>query len=598
MRTAQTVLTVIQERGKQHKPIERVYKLLFNRDFYLNAYAKLYPNNGAMTKGVTDETVDGMSIQKIDRMIELLREEKYQWKPARREYIPKKNGKKRPLGIPTWGDKLLQEVMREILEAYYEPQFSNHSHGFRPNRGCHTALQEIQIWKGTRWFIEGDISKYFDTIDHDVLLKILEKNIHDGRFLRLISNMLKAGYLDDWKFNQTISGTPQGGVISPLLANIYLNEFDQWIENTLIPQYTKGKRQKSNPVYNRMNAEISKARKNGDMQTAHKLEVERRNIPSVDPYDENYRRCRYVRYADDFLIGFTGSKADAEEIKAAMHNFLENELHLELSQEKTLITNASSQAAKFLGYEIKAQRANDYIDPKGRRGANGAIALFVPAKVIESKCQSFKRKGKVTHRNELLQEDDFSIVQQFQAEYRGLIQYYILAQNLSWFSTLYWVMETSLLKTFVPKEIAKKVKELRRDRTPEAENACRIFGRVEELTRQEKALKAKIKSDAAALEALTKKTIEGLTDAQVLELLEQKWIAPFTNELAKLPDAMVDSLVNKIQTLQNKYSTTFFDVESEIRATEKQLAAMMDDLTGSEYDLKGLSEFKTLLLGD
>lgn len=157
MRTAQTVLTVIQERGKQHKPIERVYKLLFNRDFYLNAYAKLYPNNGAMTKGVTDETVDGMSIQKIDRMIELLREEKYQWKPARREYIPKKNGKKRPLGIPTWGDKLLQEVMREILEAYYEPQFSNHSHGFRPNRGCHTALQEIQIWKGTRWFIEGTV---------------------------------------------------------------------------------------------------------------------------------------------------------------------------------------------------------------------------------------------------------------------------------------------------------------------------------------------------------------------------------------------------------------------------------------------------------
>lgn len=333
MRTAQTVLTVIQERGKQHKPIERVYKLLFNRDFYLNAYAKLYPNNGAMTKGVTDETVDGMSIQKIDRMIELLREEKYQWKPARREYIPKKNGKKRPLGIPTWGDKLLQEVMREILEAYYEPQFSNHSHGFRPNRGCHTALQEIQIWKGTRWFIEGDISKYFDTIDHDVLLKILEKNIHDGRFLRLISNMLKAGYLDDWKFNQTISGTPQGGVISPLLANIYLNEFDQWIENTLIPQYTKGKRQKSNPVYNRMNAEISKARKNGDMQTAHKLEVERRNIPSVDPYDENYRRCRYVRYADDFLIGFTGSKADAEEIKAAMHNFLEEVLALALLEQ-------------------------------------------------------------------------------------------------------------------------------------------------------------------------------------------------------------------------------------------------------------------------
>ena len=389
MRTAQTVLTVIQERGKQHKPIERVYKLLFNREFYLNAYAKLYPNNGAMTKGVTEETVDGMSIQKIDRMIELLRKEKYQWKPARREYIPKKSGKKRPLGIPTWGDKLLQEVMREILEAYYEPQFSAHSHGFRPNRGCHTALQEIQVWKGTRWFIEGDISKYFDTIDHAVLLKILEKNIHDGRFIRLVSNMLKAGYLEDWKFNQTISGTPQGGVISPLLANIYLNEFDQWIEKVLIPDNTRGKRQKANPAYSRMNAEISKARKSGDIQTAHRLEVERRNIPSVDPYDKNYRRCRYVRYADDFLIGFTGSKADAEKIKAEMHDFLKRELNLELSEEKTLITNASSQAAKFLGYEIKAQRCNDYIDPKGRRGANGAIALLVPARVIVDKCRSF-----------------------------------------------------------------------------------------------------------------------------------------------------------------------------------------------------------------
>ena len=376
MRTAQTVLTVIQERGKQHKPIERVYKLLFNREFYLNAYAKLYPNNGAMTKGVTNETVDGMSIQKIDKLIETIRQEKYQWKPARRQYIPKKNGKRRPLGIPTWEDKLLQEVMRQILEAYYEPQFSEHSHGFRPNRGCHTALQEIQVWKGTRWFIEGDITKYFDSIDHEVLLHILERDIHDGRFIRLIANMLKAGYLEDWKFNQTISGTPQGGVISPLLANIYLNEFDKWVENTLIPENTMGKRQRANPEYARMSAEISKARKAGDHEYAHRLIVERRNIPSVDTQDEGYRRCRYVRYADDFIIGITGPKSDAEKIKGRIHTFLKEKLHLELSIEKTLITNASSEAAKFLGYEIKAQRANDYIDPKGRRGANGAIALF------------------------------------------------------------------------------------------------------------------------------------------------------------------------------------------------------------------------------
>lgn len=451
MRKAQTVLTVIQERGKQRKPIERVYKLLFNRELYLTAYAKLYPNSGAMTKGSTDETVDGMSIQRIDKIIELIREEKYQWQPVRREYIPKKDGKRRPLGIPTWGDKLLQEVMRMILEAYYEPQFSEHSHGFRPNKGCHTALQEIKIWKGTRWFIEGDISKYFDTIDHNILLDTLSKNINDGRFIRLVSNMLKAGYIEDWKFNQTISGTPQGGVISPLLANIYLNEFDNWIDEFMTPKYTKGERHKPNPDYRKLTDEIRKSKKIADIKTAHQLVVKRREIPSVDTHDENYRRFRYVRYADDFLIGFTGSKAEAEEIKAEMKEFLMEKLNLTLSVEKTLITNASSQSAKFLGYEIKAQRANDYIDPLGRRGANGAIALFVPANVIEETCKSYMRYGKVTHRNNLLKDDDFTIVQTYQQEYRGLVQYYILAQNLSWFSKLYWYMETSLLKTLACK---------------------------------------------------------------------------------------------------------------------------------------------------
>lgn len=451
MRTAQTILSVIQERGKQKQPLEKVYKLLYNRDLYLRAYAKLYPNSGAMTKGSTDETVDGMSVQKIEKLIETIRYERYQWTPARREYIPKKNGKKRPLGIPTWSDKLLQEVVRMVLEAYYEPQFSEHSHGFRPQRGCHTALQEIQTWKGTRWFVEGDISKYFDTIDHHVLLQILGANIHDGRFIRLIGGMLKAGYIEDWKFNQTISGTPQGGVISPLLANIYLNVFDQWVESSLIPQFTRGNRQKSNPDYNRLTAEIGKYKKEGDVATARQLMLKRREIPSVDTHDATYRRLRYVRYADDFLIGFTGSKSEAEEIRTGIGNFMRDKLSLTLSMEKTLITSASSQTAKFLGYEIKAQRANDYIDPKGRRGVNGAIALFVPAKLIEEKCASFTHRGKVTHRKNLLRDEDFTIVQTFQQEYRGLVQYYALAQNLCWFSKLYWVMETSLLKTLACK---------------------------------------------------------------------------------------------------------------------------------------------------
>lgn len=447
MRTAKTILTVIHERGKQDKPLERVYKLLFNRELYLIAYAKLYPNNGAMTKGVTEETIDGMSIQKIDMIIEQLRQETYYWRPARREYIPKKNGKHRPLGIPVWSDKLLQEVIRMILEAYYEPQFSEHSHGFRPKRGCHTALQEIQTWKGTRWFIEGDISSYFDTIDHDVLITMLSRQIQDGRFIRLIKNMLEAGYLDDWKFHKTISGTPQGGVISPLLANIYLHQFDKWVGEELIPQYTRGKKQKANSAYNRLSRRIKCYQVKGDYKKAHQLIVERRNLPSVDTHDTSYRRLRYVRYADDFILGFTGSKAEAKAIKKQIGDFLNTKLSLELSQEKTLITHATGESAKFLGYEIKAQRVNDYIDNKGRRSANGVIALFVPASVIESKCRQYMKNGKAIHRNNLLHDDDFSIVQTYQQEYRGLVQYYILAQNLSWFSKVYWYMETSLLKT-------------------------------------------------------------------------------------------------------------------------------------------------------
>lgn len=219
MRNAETVLGIIQERGRKGLPLERVYRLMWNRELFLIAYGRIYRNKGAMTPGVTPETMDGMSLADIDAIIEALRYERYRWTPVRRVYIPKPNGKTRPLGIPTRSDKLVQEVMRLILEAYYDPQFSDRSHGFRPDRGCHTALREVyQTWNGTVWFIEGDISQYFDNLDHEVMLGILAGKIHDGRFLNLVSGLLKAGYLEDWRLNRTLSGTPQGGIISPLLA--------------------------------------------------------------------------------------------------------------------------------------------------------------------------------------------------------------------------------------------------------------------------------------------------------------------------------------------------------------------------------------------
>ena len=451
MRNAETILAVIQDRGKRGLPLERLYRLLFNRELYLRAYARLYPNKGAMTKGNTNETVDGMSLEKIDKLIDSIRHERYQWTPVRRTYIPKRNGKKRPLGLPSWSDKLLQEVMRSILEPYFEPQFSEHSHGFRPDRGCQTALSEIQTWKGTRWFIEGDIAKYFETINHDVLLAVLSEHIQDGRFLRLLRELLEAGYLEDWKFNKTISGTPQGGVISPLLSNIYLHGFDKWIETVLIPEFTKGKRQKANPVYRQISGQLNAMRERGDIKEIKVLVKQRRCLPSVNTRDAGYRRLRYVRYADDFILSFTGPKVEAETIKQKLKGWLLDHLKLDLSNEKTLITHASTQAARFLGYDIKVQRVNDYIDPTGRRGINGVIGLYVPAEVIEAKCAKYLKKGRTIHRPELFKDSDFTIVATYQQEYRGIVQYYLPAINVAWFYKLHWIMQGSLLKTLAGK---------------------------------------------------------------------------------------------------------------------------------------------------
>ena len=263
------------------------------------AYGNIYSNKGAMTPGASEETADGMSGDKIDQITGLMRHERYRFAPARRVYIPKKNGKLRPLGLPSWSDKLVGEVVRLLLEAYYEPRFSGRSHGFRKKHGCHTALREINnTWTGTTWFIEGDISDCFGSFDHEILLGILAEKIHDQRFLRLIRNMLKAGYLEDWEYHETLSGCPQGGVVSPILSNIYLHKLDEFVEQELIPQYTRGARRKGNPEYERIKARLRQARKHGDRAEARELGKQMRSLPSSDPMDPGYRRLRYLRYAD------------------------------------------------------------------------------------------------------------------------------------------------------------------------------------------------------------------------------------------------------------------------------------------------------------
>ncbi len=323
MQSTDTYLGLLQERGKRGLPLERVYRQLYNKNLYLTAYGKIYRNSGAMTHGVTEETADSMSLGKIETLIDALRHERYQWKPARRVYIPKRTGKKRPLGVTTWSDKLLAEVIRMILSAYFEPQWSRHSHGFRPEKGCHTALREIYYaWKGVTWIIEGDISDCFGSLSHELLISALSEKIHDGRFLALMKKLLDAGYLEEWSYHQTLSGVPQGSIVSPVLSNILLDKLDTFVETVLIPQHTRGKKRKANKQYTHLLDRAKGLFKQGQKEAAQRVRRQAQQLPSYDTQDPDYRRLRYCRYADDFVLGFTGSKSEAEEIKQQRRHVL------------------------------------------------------------------------------------------------------------------------------------------------------------------------------------------------------------------------------------------------------------------------------------
>ena len=483
MQNAEAVLAVLRDRGRRGLPLDELYRQMFNPSMYLLAYGRIYANKGAMTPGVTQETVDGMSLKRIGRIIDAMRCERYRFAPVRRVYIPKKSGTLRPLGLPSWSDKLVGEVVRLLVEAYYEPTFSDRSHGFRPGRGCHTALREVaHTWTGTTWFIEGDLADCFGSFDHSVLLSILGERIHDNRFLRLVAQMCQAGYLEDWTWGATLSGVPQGGVASPVLSNIYLHKLDVFVESVLIPEYNRGRLRAENPEYRKVKRAISQARKKGDRAQVRSLYKRLHSLPSQDPADPDYRRLRYCRYADDTLLGFAGPKVEAEEIKARLAEFLRDELKLELSPTKTLITHARSQRARFLGYEIRVAasdrrtRRPTASDRRNRRSLNGTVVLHVPASVIKAKSAPYLKGGKPAHRTMMVNETDYSIVGRFGAEYRGFVQYYLLAGDVFRLHRLRWAMETSMLKTLANKHRSSVAKMAARHKakidTPHGPRTC------------------------------------------------------------------------------------------------------------------------------
>ena len=457
MQKAEQILQAVQKMGEKRIPLTRVYRSLFSEDLFLAAYDKIARNRGALTVGTENDTADGMSRERIQRIIEKLRNERFNFRPARRIQIPKKSGGTRPLGIPNFTDKLVQEVLRMVLEAYYEPRFRDSSHGFRPGRGCHTALANLQYkFKGAAWFIEGDIRGCFDNIDHEVLMTILARDIQDGRMLNLLRMGLEAGYLENWQYNRTYSGTPQGGILSPLLANIYLHELDAYIEEVLIPQYTRGKKRADNREYGNLAYAIKCARNTGDQKRVQELELQRRKLPSQDVYDPNFRRLQYIRYADDFILSFIGTKSEAEEIKAAISAFLKEKLHLEMSASKTLITHSRTEHARFLGYDISVYHADDKISPRSgtltnTRSVNGCIRLGIPYGKVDELARRYMRGEKPIHEAGLLAFSDAQIIDVYQQRFRGVAEYYKFATDRNALRKLKYVMEVSLTKTLANK---------------------------------------------------------------------------------------------------------------------------------------------------
>ena len=475
MRSPERVLNSLNEHSKDSSyKFERLYRILFNEELFYVAYQKIASNGGSTTKGSDGRSIDEMSLARIETLIASLKDESYQPHPSRRVHIPKKNGKTRPLGIPAFEDKLVQEVVRMILEAIYEGHFETTSHGFRPKRSCHTALLHIQkTFSGAKWFIEGDIKGFFDNIDHDVLVGILRERISDDRFIRLIRKFLKAGYVEDWTFHNTYSGMPQGGIVSPILANIYLDKLDKYVKE-YIRHFDMGTKRRpgkeSNDLANERKRTVRKLKKIKDgtekaalVARLKAIEQERAAFPSGDEMDGSYRRLKYIRYADDFILGVIGSKEDALRIKEDIKSFLSESLALELSEEKTLITH-TGKSAKFLGYEITVTRNNHQrrdVQGRLRRTYGKRVRLNVSMATLrdklleygamEIKLRNGKEIWKPKCRSGLIFNDDLEILDRYNRETVGFCNYYLIANNYVVLHNFRYIMEYSMYKTFAGK---------------------------------------------------------------------------------------------------------------------------------------------------
>lgn len=470
--------TLAKLNANPHWVNDELYRLMYSEDLFIIAYERIKSSPGNMTPGNDGETLDGFSLSLIRGIIARLRSNSFDFRRARRVYIPKADGKRRPLGIAPPTDKVVQEVIRMILEAVYDSPygatFSDHSHGFRPRRGTHTALKDIRSkWSGVTWLVEGDIKGCFDNIDHARLMQALRKRIRDERFLGLIWKALRCGYMEFHLPVDSFIGTPQGSIVSPLLANIFLHQLDEFVEREFIAAYQGGHKRQATPEYRKVCYRLQKARlalkASSDPAEQERYKGEIRTLKNVQlstkaySDDPTFIRIKYLRYADDWLVGINGPKELAETIKERSAVFLES-IGLTLSLEKTHIRHAKTEEANFLGTRIsigstspssKRVEHGGKTDLVGTRRVTGWFPrMFAPIDEIvrrlhdQGMCDG---EGWPTRKSAWLHLDDVDIIQMYSSTLRGYLNYFSFVDNYVKLGRIQYILLFSLVKTLANK---------------------------------------------------------------------------------------------------------------------------------------------------
>ena len=447
---------------------KELFRLLHKDDIWIAAYETIKSNKGALTPGVTPETLDGMGLKRIQKVKTQVLDESYQFQPVKQSWIPRPDRRKRPLGIPTPNDKLVQEVIRMVLEAIYEPIFDHRSFGFRNGMGVHNALEYVE--KQFRWVdyvIKGDIQQAYPTIDHDKLCEILAQNIDDVRFMNLIRKSLKCGVYDNPHTLYSKLGVPQGSIVSPILANIYFNELDQWVRKKSEEIYVP-KSPKRHPKYKQLEYHIRKVsqlaqesernskEKSQYVRVIKRLIQERNQTPSL--LDQGVE-IRYTRYADDWIIGIKGPEKLAKQIREEVGYFLREHLKQELDPQKTQIINLRAGKLTFLGYDIFLPRNMKLVKYKKRDGkqtvrrSTPMLRFQLP---IDKVTKRLKERGYITHHENKIRPiskgsytplEDAVIVNHFRSVWLGLWNFYSGSTNREHLQYIHYLLHMSCAMT-------------------------------------------------------------------------------------------------------------------------------------------------------